>query len=117
MEETQRAKGSRAAYRAHVTRIFKKVDEILETETPLTDPQVAKITSNLEQLAQKKDTLQQLNRQIASTIQTPEDLETEILEAEEIQDTIIEYMSLIKHRLEKIREPARTLSELDQTSP
>ncbi|XP_065917547.1 uncharacterized protein [Dysidea avara] len=110
MEETQRAKGSRAAYRAHVTRIFKKVDENLETETPLTDTQVAKLTSNLEQLTQKKDTLQQLNGQIASSIQTSEELETEILEAEEIQDTIIEYMSLIKHRLEKTREPARTLS-------
>jgi len=110
MEETQRAKGSRAAYRAHVTRIFKKFDEIVEIETPLTDPQVAKLTGNLEQLAQKRDILQQLNRQIVSTIQTSEDLETEILEAEEIQDTIIEYMSLIKQRLEKIRESAPTLS-------
>jgi len=45
MEETQRAKGSHAAYRTHVTQIFKKVDKILETETPLTDPQVAKLTS------------------------------------------------------------------------
>ena len=110
MEETQRVKGSRAAYRAHVTRTFKKIDEILETDSPLTDTQVAKLTSNLEQLAQKKETLQQLNGQIASTIERSEDLETEILEAEEIQDTIIEYMSLIKHRLDKFREPARTLS-------
>ena len=89
---------------------YLKVDEILETESPLTDSQVAKLTSNLEQLAQKKDTLQQLNGQITSTIQTSEDLQTKILEAEEIQDTIIEYMNLIKHRLEKIREPACILS-------
>ena len=41
------------------------------------------------QLAQKKDTLQKLNGQITSTIQTLEDLQAEILEAEEIQDTII----------------------------
>ena len=45
MEETQRVKGSRAAYRAHVTRIFNKVDQILETENPLTDTQVAKLTT------------------------------------------------------------------------
>jgi len=62
MEETQCAKGLRAAYRAHVTRIFKKVDEIVEIETPLMDPQVAKLTGNLEQLAQKRDILQQLNK-------------------------------------------------------
>ena len=40
-------------------------------------------------------------------MQTPEALQTEILEAEEIQDTIIEYMSLIRHHLEK---SARTLN-------
>jgi len=112
MEETQHVKGSRAAYHAHVTWIFKKVDETLETTSPLTDTQVAKLTGNLDQLTQKKETLLKLNEQIASTMQTSDELEAEILEAEEIQDTIIEYMSLIKHRLEKSkpREPAQTFN-------
>ena len=99
MEENQRVKGSRAAYRSHVTRTFRKIDEIMEKEDPLPDPQVAKLTSMLEQLTQKKEMLYQLNTQVAAAIQIPSKLEAEILEAEEIQDTIIEYMSIIKHRL------------------
>lgn len=92
-------KGSRAAYHSHVKRTFRKINEIMEKEDPLSDPQVAKLTNMLEQLTQKKEVLQQLNMQVAAAIQTPEELEAEILEAEEIQDTILEYMSLIKHGL------------------
>ena len=117
MEENQRVKGSRAAYRSHVTRTFRKIDEIMEKEDPLPDPQVAKLTSMLEQLTQKKEVLYQLNTQVAAAIQIPSELEAEILEAEEIQDTIIEYMSIIKHRLRPKRpsvEPTRTL---DATAP
>lgn len=61
--------------------------------------------------------LQQLNAQVAAAIQTPHELEAEILEAEEIQDTIIEYISMIKHCLQPKRtsvEPPRTL---DATAP
>ena len=57
MEENQRVKGSRAAYCSHVTRTFRKIDEIMEKEDPLPDPQVAKLTSVLEQLTQKKEVL------------------------------------------------------------
>ena len=53
MEENQRVKGSHAAYRSRVTRTFRKIDEIMEKEDPLPDPQVAKLTSMLEQLTQK----------------------------------------------------------------
>ena len=117
MEENQRVKGSRAAYRSHVMRTFRKIDEIMEKEDPLPDPQVAKLTSMLEQLTQKKEVLYQLNTQVAAAIQIPSELEAEILEAEEIQDTIIEYMSIIKHRLRPKSpsvEPTRTL---DATAP
>ena len=37
----QRVKASCKAYRSHLTRLFKKVDEILEKETPITGVQVA----------------------------------------------------------------------------
>ena len=54
MEDIQHAKGSRAAYRSHIMRTFRKIDEIMEKEDPLPDPQVAKLTSMLEQLTQKR---------------------------------------------------------------
>ena len=50
----------------------------------VTDTQVATLTSSLEQLTQKKEIFQQLHTQLAETIQTSDNLETEILEAEEI---------------------------------
>ena len=93
MEDIQCAKGSHAAYRSHVTHTFRKIDEIMEKEDPLPDPQVVKLTSMLEQLTQKKEVLQQLNMQVAAAIQTPNELEAEILEAEEIQATINIFLS------------------------
>lgn len=50
MEESEHVKGSRAAYCSHVTHTFKKIDEIMEKDHPLPDPQVVKLTSVLEQL-------------------------------------------------------------------
>ena len=57
MADIQRLKGSRAGYRAHVTRTFKKADDVMNTGEPLTPPQIAKLTSIMEQLTQKRDTL------------------------------------------------------------
>ena len=88
MERLQRVKASRKAYRSHLTRTYKKIDEILETDSPVTDFQIATLTSALEQLNQKKTLISQLDSQIADATETPEDLETEILEAEGIQDDI-----------------------------
>ena len=117
MDEPQRLKASRKAYRSHLTRLFKKVDEILEKETPITEVQVATLTSSLEQLTQKKDIFQQLHTQLAEAMQTADDLENEILEAEEIQDTILDKMSVIKHRLEPRRVSEVTTRPLDVSAP
>ena len=103
----QRLKGSRAGFCAHVTRTFKKADDIMNTGDLPTPTQIAKLTSIMEQLTQKKDTLNQLNAQVQETIKSPEELETEILEAEEIQDSIIEYIAMIRSHI----EPRRTTVE------
>ena len=107
MDNIQRLKGSRAGYRAHVTRTFKKADDIMNTGDPLSPPQIAKLSSIMEQLTQKRETLKQLNAQILEAIQSADELETEILEAEEIQDSILEYMAVIKSLI----EPRRTTVE------
>ena len=107
MDTVQRLKGSRAGFCAHVTRTFKKADDIMNTGDLPTPTQIAKLTSIMEQLTQKKDTLNQLNAQVQETIKSPEELETEILEAEEIQDSIIEYIAMIRSHI----EPRRTTVE------
>ena len=54
----------------------------------------------MEQLTQKKEILQQLNSQIAVALQTGTDLQTDMLESEEIQDTIMECISIVKQRVQ-----------------
>jgi len=49
--------------------------------------------------------LQRLNTQIAATLQTSDELETEILESEEIQDTIMEYLSIAKQQVVHLHTP------------
>ena len=48
MKRLQRAKGSRKAYRSHLTLIYKKIDDIFKAETPMTDSQIPTLTSALE---------------------------------------------------------------------
>ena len=48
MDNIQRLKESSAGYRAHVTRTFKKADDIMKTGDPLTSLQIAKLTSIME---------------------------------------------------------------------
>ena len=44
-----------------IARTFKKADDIMNTGGTLTPSQIAKLTSIMEQLTQKRDTLKQLN--------------------------------------------------------
>ena len=100
MDETQSVKQSRPAYHSHIMHTLEKVDEILEKDNLLSDTDIAKLTGHMEQLTQKKETLQQLNTQIAAALQTDTDLQTDILESEEIQDTIMEYISIVKQHVQ-----------------
>ena len=102
-EHIQCLKASCKAYCSHLTRLFKKVDDILDKETPITDIQVATLTSSLEQLTQKKDIFQQLCNQLAETMQMSDKLENEFLEAEEIRTVyILDKMSMIKYRIAEV---------------
>ena len=60
MEGMQRFQSSRKAYHSHLTRIYKKVSEIVEAgETP-NDLQVSVLKSAVEQLQRKAEILQDL---------------------------------------------------------
>ena len=80
--------------------ICKKIDDILQAEAPITDSQIAILTSVLEQLNQKKTIITQLNSQIAAAIETPEHLETEIVEAEVIQVKLVDKITFVRQFLE-----------------
>ena len=84
MDEIQHVKGSRVACHAHVMRTLKKLDDIFSKNDPFTDSDIAKLTCHMEQLTQKKTMLEQLNSQIAAAMQSSEELQSDILESEEI---------------------------------
>ena len=78
---------SQKAYKAHVTRIFKKVEELMTLDT-LDELQMSSLKTALEQLWKKKDVITQLDSQIVEQTTTPEGLEEAILETEDTQDKI-----------------------------
>ena len=63
---------SRKAHRAHLTRAYTKVKEIMESN----DAQLAILNTTLEKLQRKSLVLQDLDSKIADAIQTPEELES-----------------------------------------
>ena len=102
---------SRKAYCAHLTRIYNKVSEIMESgETP-GDSQITTLKSSLEQLQRKAEIIRDLDAKIAQATQDPSELEAEVFESEEIQDTIIEKTGSIKEFLSRHAQsgvPAKT---------
>ena len=68
----------------HLTCIFGRVKEILESDEILNEKQTASLSTVLEQIEVKKTTVEELDAKIYEAIQDPETLETEILDVEEI---------------------------------
>ena len=111
MEELQRKKASRKAYRSHLTRLLRKVDAILDSDTRPTEAQIATLTSSIEQLTERGTLLRELDNQIAATIGTEDELEAEIIEAEATQESIHDKISQIRRVIElHTTPPTRTLS-------
>ena len=104
IEEISRLRASRKAYRGHVTKVLKKIDDILQSEEPHNEKQIAILTTCLEQIETKKTTIGELDTRISQAIQDPSALEDEILDAEEIQYNIAEKTTLIKAVLPRPRQ-------------
>lgn len=99
MEALTKLLASRKAFRSHLTRIYRKMDE-LDLTQPATEDTASLVTSYIDQLQRKSESIRQLDSKISSEIQNAEDLEREIYEAEEIQDTLIEKTTRMKRYLE-----------------
>ena len=73
---------SRKAYHSHLTRIYNKVSEIMESSETPSDSQISTLKSSLEQLQCKAEIIRDLDAKIALAIQDPSELEGEIFESE-----------------------------------
>ena len=112
MDESHRLISSRKAYRSHVTRLLKKVEEITGDGTVSTveEPQIIALITSVEQLESKSSTLTELDTRIAEHMTDPEELENEIFRVVEIQDSISECTRLAKRVIDRSEQPQPQLS-------
>ena len=94
--EVSHLRASRRAHRAHFTRVFGKIDAILESNDAPDERNTATLQTSLEQLEAKKCTIAELDTKIVATIEDPEALESEILDSEGIIFNVAEKITLVK---------------------
>ena len=110
-DDLKRLRASRNAYRSHLTKLSQKVDELLDSSEALNDSQIAALCTSLEKLSRKGETLRELDIKITQAIEDPDEVETEVYEAEEIQDTILERTDQIKRFLKHSEVTAKVTTE------
>ena len=98
MEELPKLLASRRAHKAHLTKLRQKINDT--AEGTIADNEIALLKSLVEQLKQKRQTLKELNDKIAVLLETPEELEAEILDAEELDSLIVEKVCLTDNLIE-----------------
>ena len=85
MEGALRYQSSRKAYHAHLTRIYNKVSEIIESGKTPSDSQITTLKSSLEQLQRKAEIIRDLHAKIVQATQDPSELEAEVLNAKKFK--------------------------------
>ncbi|CAB4008040.1 Hypothetical predicted protein [Paramuricea clavata] len=116
MEEQQRLIASRRAHRAHLTKVLKKITELKEVEDDQNEQHaIVTLGSYLEQLQRKGHVLSELDNKIFELFTKPEDLEADIIEAEDTQSFIAETICTTKNFIEnKIK--SMNISQHDQAA-
>ena len=113
MEDLQRLIASRRGHKAHLTKILKKITELKETdEDQNKQDAIVILGSYLEQLERKAKVLSEPDDKISLLITKPDELEADILEAEETQsfiaETICTTKSFIENKTNTIPSQANT---------
>ena len=83
MEELQRLQASWRGHRGHLTKLFRKSEDILAKQNSITEHDLASANTTLNNLKKKGEKLRELDGEIAPKITKPEDLEQEIVSEEE----------------------------------
>ena len=114
METIEKLKGSRKAYRAHLTHIYGE----LNLTQPATEETTSLVMSYIDQLNCKAKAIQQLDLKIQTLIEGADGIEQDTFESIEIQDTIIENTVCLKHYMEKNnRHPPPASPTIEHTDP
>ena len=112
MEGPVRLQASRRGYRAHVTKTFARITEIMNSTDAITPAQMISLRTALEQLQQKKVKLEEVDTRIADSIQDATALEEEICEVEEYRMVLMEKIAFLQDFI----GPPRVSSPTSETS-
>ena len=99
MEEIQRTQSSRRGHRAHLTKLQKRIEDIMSNENP-NEMDLAALKGTLQQLQKKKEILVDLDKKIIDGIKDAAELEKEIMDTEDIQSDIGEKIFQVETFLE-----------------
>ena len=87
---------SHKGYRAHFTRTYGRIAEITNSTDPITSAQMISLKTALQQLQQKKVTLEELDTRIADSIEETMALEEEICNVEEYRIVLSEKIAFLQ---------------------
>ena len=116
METLKRHRLSRRGYRSHLTRIITAANEIIDKNpSELTESDITSLADWQKQLNRKKEILTDVDAKIVTLIEDEEELESEVLETEEIQETISQHAAQIDRVLRQYRHNNPDPSTIVQT--
>ena len=109
MEEQTHLQASRSGYKGHVTRLFNKIDELIDGE--FDEYTTTSLTNAVEQFTRKMEKLSQIDEQLLKTFQNASELKTVVLDAEELQDEIMDKITRTRRYIElsTMKQPGRIL--------
>ena len=100
MPELKRLVSSRRGYRAHLTKLLQTLTDILnEAQPPLSEDKIATLKDLYEQLERKQELISNLDAKILESTTDDTEIETEVLQTEEISSSISTAKAKIKQRL------------------
>ena len=96
MKGLPRLQASQRGYRAHVTKTFGRIAEITQSTEPVTPTQMISLRTALEQLQQRKVTMEEIDVKIANAIEDVTALEEEICEVEEYRTLLTDKITFLQ---------------------
>ena len=118
MEEQTRLQASWSGYKGHVTRLFNKIDELVSGE--FDDYTTTSLNNAIEQLTKKLEKITKIDDRLLELSKDATELETAVLEAEELHDEISEKIARAKRFIElknSAKQPSRDSPSVSHEVP
>ncbi|XP_065891235.1 mucin-17-like [Dysidea avara] len=110
-EELTRLQASRKAYKSHITILYRKIDDALDTEVD--DYTITTLRTTINQLNDKKANIAEPDERIAALITDADKLTETMIEAGELEDSITDKITKVLRFIELQQTPV----EIPQSNP